>query len=95
MQQHDEGAAGTGKVPALAGMSFFCASEPASARIGNDHQKAADQHGDAERRVVPRRVGGEAGEGAAVVAGAGAVGIEHFAQAMRAGVVRARPVPIC
>ena len=35
----------------------------------------------------------EAGEGAAVVAGGGAVGVEHFAQAVRAVVVQARPGP--
>ena len=35
----------------------------------NDHEEAAEQHRDAERHVVPGRVGADAGEGGAVVAG--------------------------
>ena len=85
----------TGNVPALGGAIFFCASEPASAMIGMIIRKRPIKHRQAERGVVPGRVGGQAGEGAAVVAGAGAEGVKNFAQAVRAGVVQARPGPTC
>jgi hypothetical protein len=38
--------------------------------MGTIIRKRPKQHGDAERGVIPRRVGVEAGEGAAVVADA-------------------------
>ena len=63
-------------------------------RAGDRHHRhdvgeAAEQHRDAERRVVPGRVGGEAGEGRAVVAGRRRVGVEDLGQAVRAGIEQA------
>src|SRR3984957_17892257 len=54
----------------------------------DDHQEAADEHREAQRIVPERHVGGQASEGAAVVAGGRDVGIEHLGEAVRAGVVR-------
>ena len=56
----------------------------------DDRHEAAEQHRDAERRVVPRRVGGQPGERRAVVAGAGRVRVEDLAQPVRALVEQAR-----
>ena len=63
----------------------------------DDHEEAADEHGEAERDVVVRitsgGIGGQAGEGAAVVAGGGAVGVEDLAEAVRPGVVESGDWP--
>ena len=56
----------------------------------HDIGEAAEQHGDAERRVVPGRVGGQAGEGRAVVAGRRGVGVEDLGQPVRAAGADAR-----
>ena len=83
----------TGKVPALAAKLSSVHERTGQSHDRHDHQEPAEQHGEAERRVVPRRVGGEAGEGAAVVAGAGTEGVKNFAQAVRAVVVQAGQAP--
>ena len=53
----------------------------------NDDEVAPEQHREAAGHVVPERVAGEAGERRAVVAGLRRVGIEHLAEAVRAGIV--------
>ena len=50
----------------------------------HDIGEAAEQHRDAERGVVPGRVGGETSERRAVVAGRRRVGVEDFGQPARA-----------
>src|SRR5215510_7100149 len=55
----------------------------------NDDEVASDQHRQAARRVVPRRIPGESGEGRAVVAGLGYVQIKHFAEAVRTRILNA------
>src|ERR1051326_3143381 len=52
----------------------------------NDHEEAADQHREADRRVVEGRVRGEPAKGAAVVAGPLRIGVEPFAEAVRPGI---------
>ena len=84
----------TGKVPALAGTIFLLRERPGEREQRHNHAEPAEQHVKAERRVIPRRVGVEAGEGAAVVARAGSVGVKHFAQAVRAVVVQAGLAPV-
>ena len=56
----------------------------------NDEQEPPEQHREAERQVVPGRVGGDAGERAAVVPGAARVRIQNLAEAVRAAVVQVR-----
>ena len=65
----------------------------------NQEQEAADQHGEAEREVVPGRVCVDPGESAAVVAGGAGVGVQNFAEAVRSVVVHvgdggARRIPV-
>jgi hypothetical protein len=52
----------------------------------HDHQEAADQHREAQRRIVEERVGAQPGEGAAVIAGGGDIGVERLAEAVRSGI---------
>ena len=52
----------------------------------NDDPEAAEPHRQAEHHVVERGVGGEAGEGAAVVVGGRGEGVEDFRETVRAGV---------
>ena len=56
----------------------------------NEEQEAADQHRQADGQVVPGRVGADAGERAAVVAGAAGVGVEDLGEAVRTAVVQVR-----
>ena len=55
-----------------------------------DHAEPADEHRRAEGQIVEIRVGVQAGEGAAVVVRGRGVGVEDFAQPVRAAVVQAR-----
>src|SRR5450759_4051680 len=50
------------------------------------HQETPDQHGEADGRVVPERVGIQSAEGRAVVAGPGNKCVQHLAEAVRPGV---------
>ena len=52
----------------------------------HDHQEAADEHREADGRVVEERVRTDPGERRAVVAGRRRIGIEDLAEAVRAGV---------
>src|SRR5580658_8442476 len=52
----------------------------------NDHQEAADEHRQAQCGVPERNIGGQSGEGAAVVAGGGDVRIQRLTETVRAGV---------
>ena len=56
----------------------------------NDHEEAAEQHRQAERRVVPLRVDADAAERRAVVRRRRRVRVEHLGQAVRARVEDAR-----
>ena len=58
-----------------------------------DEEKTPDPHGEAKCRIPERRVGAEAREGAAIVAGGRNIGIKRFAEAMRAGIGEARENP--
>ena len=53
----------TGKVPGEGGMLFLRARLPAKRQHGDDHEKAAAEHGKAKGRVVPGGVGVKAGKG--------------------------------
>ena len=57
---------------------------------GHDVGKAAEEHRDAERGVVPGRIRGKPSEGRAVVAGGGRVGVENFRQSARSCVGQTR-----
>src|SRR6266850_1489032 len=59
---------------------------PRDGQHRDDQPEAADEHADAERRVVEGRVRGEAGEGAAVVVGGGRERVEDLAEAVDPGV---------
>ena len=60
-------------------------------REHRDHQPVTrDPHGDAEHRVVERRVRRDAGEGAAVVVAGRREGVEDLRESMRAGIADAR-----
>jgi hypothetical protein len=74
-----------GKVPADGGTIFLAHERAGDRQHRHDHQEAADEHREAQR-VVEQRVGGEAGEGAAVVAGGRDIGIERLAEAVRPGI---------
>ena len=92
-----------GSVPALAGTFFFRASEPAIASAGIGQPVAREEHRDAQRDVVERRVGAQPGEGAAVVVAGRGEGVQHLAEAVRppglkmvarpAGAITATAVP--
>src|SRR5579883_2041784 len=57
---------------------------------GHDHEEAADEHRKAERGIVEERIGAQAREGAAIVAGGRDEGVENLAEAMRPGIGGAR-----
>ena len=77
-------------------MSFLRASDPASAMIGTIIAKRPKSMARPSVVLYQGRVAGQAGKGAAVVAGGRAVGVEDFAEAMRAAVVASpAQVPIC
>ncbi len=66
----------------------------AGQRQDRDHrQEAREQHLDAHRGVVERRVGRQAGEGRAVVGAAGREGVEDLASSRAARRSAARPGP--
>src|SRR3984885_4918795 len=56
----------------------------------NDEGKAPEPHGHGQQRVIERRVGRKAGEGAAVVVCHRRQGVENLRKAMRAGVEHPR-----
>ena len=73
-----------------------CRQPPATGMMNRNRPNSIAE---AERQVVPRRVDGDAGEGAAVVLRRARVRIEHLAEAVRTGVVqvrdrRARRIPV-
>ena len=94
-EQHDKREAGHRKRAGAGGNDFFARERPGEREQRHDHAEPAEQHVNAERRVPPRRVGVEAGEGAAVVARAGSVGVKHFAQAVRALIGQTGLCPSC
>ena len=55
----------------------------------DDHKVSPDQHGEAAGRVVPKGIAGEACEGGTVVGGLRREQVEHFAEAVRAGILDA------
>src|SRR3954463_4717416 len=62
-------------------------------------QESSDSHSQAERKVVPRRIGIDSGEGASVIAGRAGIGVKILTEAMRTRIVevgncRTRWVPI-
>ena len=85
-QKPDEQPPWVGKVPAEAGTIFLAASDPATAIIGTMNRKRPISIAKPSVEIVEDRVGGEAGKGAAIVAGGGGEGIEDFAEAVRPAV---------
>ena len=86
----EQRAMGRESCPAVCGTFVLGGERSGDRHHRHDIGEAADEHGDAERRVEPGRVGVEAGEGRAVIAGGRREGIEDLAQAMRAGIGEAR-----
>ena len=93
-QQHHERAAGNRECARAGGTSFFCASEPASAMIGMIIRKRPKSMAMPSVVLYQGVLVVRPGEGAAVVAGAGAEGVKHFAQSVRAGVVQPGHAPL-
>src|SRR5579875_3520793 len=54
----------------------------------NDHQETAHEHGQADREIVPGRIGVQSCESAAVVSGSAGEGIQDFTEAMRPSVIQ-------
>ena len=53
----------------------------------NNEQESGNQHVDAQRQVVPGRIGIDSGEGAAVVSGAARVRVQDFGEAVGSAVI--------
>ena len=79
-----------GKVPCEACSVFLPASAAGDRQHRHDDEEAADEHRERQGQVVEGGVAGEPGEGAAVVGGGRGEGVEHLAEAVRAGVLDAR-----
>ena len=81
----------TGKLPGPRGRASSC-HVAGDRQHRDDQREAPEEHAEAERERVEHRVIGrvrrEPRERAAVVAGGGAEGIEHLAQAVRVGLPR-------
>ena len=75
-----------GNVPAVTGTGCLRASEPAIASTTHDRQEAAGEHRQAERRVVPVGVPGEAAERRAVVVRRRGERVDDLGEAVRPGV---------
>ena len=75
-----------GNVPAVTGTGCLRASEPAIARTTHDRQEAAREHRQAERRVVPVGVPGQAAESRAVVVRSRRERVDDLGEAVRPGV---------
>ncbi len=71
-QGREERPVGGERARARAAPIFLPTMDAGDGQRGDDHQEAADEHGQAEGDVVPGRVGVEPGEGRAVVAGGAA-----------------------
>ncbi len=88
-----------GNVPLVAGDALLASETAGGCEQRDQEKKAANQHSDAEREVVPGRVGVYAGERAAVIAGGAGICIQFFAESVRARVVEvsgggARRIPV-
>ena len=92
-QKNEKCAAGDRECAGAGWRNFLLHQRTGQRQDRDDHEETADQHGEAESGVVPRRVAGQAGEGAAVVAGAGTESVKNFAQAVRAVVVQTGQAP--
>jgi len=93
-EQDGEGRAMHGKRAGAGRHSFFWPrAMPASAMIGTIMRKRPMSIARPSVVLIPGRVRGETGEGAAVVAGGGTVGVEDLAEAVRSGVVESGECP--
>ena len=82
-----------GSVPGPAGHELLARQRAGDRQHRNGQPVAGDEHREAAGEVVERRVGGQAGEGAAVVVARERKGVEHLAEAVRAGIEIARTCP--
>src|SRR6266498_2060494 len=87
-EQHDEGAARDRECSRTRWGDFLLHERASQGHDRHDHEKATDEHGQAQGRVIPGGIARQTGEGAAVVARGGTVGVDHFTEAVRAGVVQ-------
>ena len=84
-QRRRRAACRSGTCRPTAGTGCLRASEPASASSEHDQQEAADEHRQAEGRVVPVGVPGQAAEGRAVVVRRRGEGVEDLGEPVRPG----------
>src|SRR5579872_1036564 len=83
----DEQTAG-GREGAARGRNGFLPRQRAGHRHRrNDHEKPADEHRARKRQIVEERVRREPGKGRAVIASRRGVGVKHFGEAVRPGIV--------
>ena len=82
-----------GKLASLGGRIFFLARLPGQGQDGQDHQEAADEHGQGQGQVVGDRVAVQSGEGAAVVSRSRREGVQDLAQPVRPGIGRSGQAP--
>lgn len=93
-QECNESAARYGERARTRGGHLLSCKRSCHRQDRDDHQEAANQHRKSQGDVVPGRIGAQSGERAAVVGGAGTVGIEDFTQAMRPGIVQSCQSPL-
>src|SRR5215475_3238404 len=89
-QQHSEQRTGDGESAQRFWYMFFRSQVSGDGQNGNDHEKPPQEHGKCQRRVVPERVGVNAGESGAIVADARGVRVENLREAMRSRITDAR-----
>ena len=68
----------------------FCAPRSCECQCRDRQPETGDQHRQATGQVVKRRIGVQTPEGAAVVVTLRSIGIENFAETMRAGIENGR-----
>ena len=80
-------------MPAERGTTGLRGQRAGDGQHRHDDGEAANRHPDGQGHIVERRVGAEAGEGAAVGHSRRGVGIEDLGKAVRAGRLPGRPAP--
>src|ERR1700720_623091 len=93
-KQNDEGKSSHRKSSGTGGGNFLAPERTGHGHDRNNHPETADQHGQADRRVVPRSVRAQSGEGTAVVAIGGTERVENLAESMRSVVVQSGQTPL-
>ena len=66
------------------GNQFLCGQAAGNCQRRDDEEEPSDQHVEANRQVVPGRVGVDSGKGAAVIARAARIRVQDFGETVRA-----------